>query len=98
MKHRHHTWTGHFVKDLRVRKGLSQIELAKKMKVTSRFLSQVERGISRFPIYAIKDFSSALEIDPRVVVHRMTENERENILREMEMPACKKSGPKFLDN
>lgn len=56
---------------LREDKGLSQHELAKKLKKPQSFVSKYERGERRLDVVELLDITKALDTDPRRVIDKL---------------------------
>lgn len=56
---------------LREDKGLSQHELAKKLKKPQSFVSKYERGERRLDVVELLDITKALETDPHRVIDKL---------------------------
>jgi transcriptional regulator with XRE-family HTH domain len=56
---------------LREGKGLSQRQLAKKLKKPQSFVSKYERGERRLDIIELLDITRALEADPHQVIDKL---------------------------
>jgi transcriptional regulator with XRE-family HTH domain len=55
----------------RLKAGLTQQDLAKKMGVSQAFVSAVERGEQRVSVLQLVEFAEALGFDPRAAVRRV---------------------------
>jgi transcriptional regulator with XRE-family HTH domain len=59
---------GHFLKEARQKKGLSQDELGAALKFTGQFISNLERGIAPLPLPYLKKIIDQLSLDEHFVV------------------------------
>jgi transcriptional regulator with XRE-family HTH domain len=64
---------GQAIRLLRVRKGLSQRELAKRANITPSFLSQVEGDHRAASLTVLRRISGALEVAPEVIIWESVE-------------------------
>ena len=63
---------GTWLKDLRTRAGLSQIELAERLGFKYyTFISQVENGFSRVPTESLEEWARALGVDPSLFAREL---------------------------
>lgn len=63
---------GDWLKELRVRTGLSQIQLADVLGFKYyTFISQVENGFGRLPVESMEAWAKALNVEPSVFVKRL---------------------------
>jgi len=81
---------GVFLKDLRIRAGLSQLELSLKMGYsTPQFISNWERGVSEPPCKSIKKLSQVLSYDEsdlrRVLANFLIQKKTAQIKRQFEI-------------
>jgi transcriptional regulator with XRE-family HTH domain len=65
-----HAALGKAVHDLRKEKGLTQVQVAKRMKVPATFLSDIERGVRNPSWSTILSLSKALGVKPSEIVKR----------------------------
>lgn len=65
-----HAALGKAVKSLRAEKGLTQVQVAKKMSVPATFLSDIERGIRNPSWSTILSLSMALGVKPSEIAKR----------------------------
>ena len=69
------------LKSLRVRTGLTQLDVAKKLKYLSgQFISNWERGISMPPYSSVKTLAKLYGVDPVKVFHIVWETNKEAAL------------------
>ena len=61
---------GIVVKELRVKRGLSQAALADKLGYTVSFISKLERGEMNVTLRSLFDLAGALETDAEILVKR----------------------------
>ena len=63
---------GRWLKDLRARAGLSQIELAERLGFKYyTFISQVENGFGRVPTESLEEWARALGVDPSLFAREL---------------------------
>lgn len=63
---------GDWLKELRVRAGLSQVELADELGFKYyTFVSQVENGFGRLPVDSMEAWANALNVDPSEFAKRL---------------------------
>jgi transcriptional regulator with XRE-family HTH domain len=63
---------GDWLKELRVRAGLSQVELADELGFKYyTFVSQVENGFGRLPVDSMEAWAKALNVDPSEFAKRL---------------------------
>jgi|GEM_PF-3911365 len=74
------------LKLLRLEQGLTQTQLAKKLKVRTQFISNVERNISNFPVTKIKRCAQVLGVDPEVFIKMNIERHESLIRKRLKMP------------
>ncbi|WP_077619773.1 helix-turn-helix domain-containing protein [Bacillus sinesaloumensis] len=55
---------GQYIRRFRKRKGLSQVELAKSLDITSKYLSEIERGIKQPSLRLLERISVELNLNP----------------------------------
>jgi transcriptional regulator with XRE-family HTH domain len=65
-----HAALGKAVHDLRKEKDLTQVQVAKRMKVPATFLSDIERGVRNPSWSTILSLSKALGVRPSEIVER----------------------------
>lgn len=68
------TETGRLIRKTRMEKGLSQLELANKLGVTSAFVNKVENGRGQWPNERIAEICKALGIKRELMVHTITKD------------------------
>src|SRR3954465_6490883 len=77
-----HQLLGNYLKEARVKKKLSQWDVAKKMGYTTpQFISNVERGISSPPLNALKMLVDLYDLSPKDLMQVISE-EQERILKQ----------------
>ncbi len=54
---------GNIIRKRRTELGMSQRDLALKLKVTPSYISNIERGDQKFPLIRINDFAEILNVD-----------------------------------
>lgn len=63
---------GSWLKAVRLSKGCTQLELAKKLKMTTpQGIGNIERGAAPFPHHAILGMAEFLQVDPEIVLTRV---------------------------
>lgn len=67
---RAHAALGKAVKALRAEKGLTQVQVAERMKVPATFLSDIERGVRNPSWSTILSLAKALGVKPSEIVER----------------------------
>jgi transcriptional regulator with XRE-family HTH domain len=65
-----HAALGKAAHDLRKEKGLTQVQVAKRMKVPATFLSDIERGVRNPSWSTILSLAKALGVKPSKIVER----------------------------
>lgn len=71
------------LRDHRLQNGMTQSQLAEKLKTTQMFISQVELGKSKPPVSRLKAFCKALGIPMDQVVEAMLDDYRERLSAKM---------------
>lgn len=61
---------GLYVKELRTNKGMTLAQVAEEFKVSTNYISQLERGIRRVTDDMIKDFSTLFNIDEDILFRK----------------------------
>lgn len=63
---------GSWLKSIRLSKGCTQLELAKKLGMTTpQSIGNIERGAAPFPQHAVLDMAKFLQVKPDVILHRV---------------------------
>lgn len=73
------------IRQRRLDLGLTQPDLAKKMKTTIQFLSNIERGQARLPTKYFKRFSEMLDLDLKTMVSLRAQDLKEEMLKEFKI-------------
>jgi len=68
--------TGKLIKELRIKKGMTQEELADKTEVTSRTIQRIENGEVDPRIYTLQMIAKALEVDYNLFVENEPDEEQ----------------------
>ena len=74
---------GNRIKILRVAQGLSQAQLADSINMSPRYLSEVEAGKRNISIYFLKLLAERLSISLSELLNFAEKEERENIIKEL---------------
>jgi transcriptional regulator with XRE-family HTH domain len=69
--------TGKLIKELRIKKGMTQEELADKTEVTSRTIQRIENGEVDPRVYTLQMIAKALEVDYNLFVENEPDEEQE---------------------
>ncbi len=70
-----------YLKDMRIKKGISQRELAEMLGYTSgQFVSNYERGMCPVPLEKVKDMIGLLNLDSTKVVNLIQEDRKKSLL------------------
>ena len=69
--------TGKLIKELRIKKGMTQEELAEKTEVTSRTIQRIENGEVDPRVYTLQMIAKALEVDYNLFVENEPDEEQE---------------------
>lgn len=69
------------IRELRLASGLNQRELADKLKYTSQFIANWERGASGIPDIEIKNLCKVLKADADVVIEAKVDDYRNELKR-----------------
>lgn len=69
--------TGKLIKELRIKKGMTQEELADKTEVSSRTIQRIENGEVDPRAYTLQMIAKALEVDYNLFVENETDEEQE---------------------
>jgi transcriptional regulator with XRE-family HTH domain len=69
--------TGKLIKELRIKKGMTQEELADKTEVTSRTIQRIENGEVDPRVYTLQMIAKALEVDYNLFVETEPDEEEE---------------------
>ena len=68
------TETGQLIRKTRMEKGLSQLDLANKLGVTSAFINKVECGRGQWPNERVAEICKALGLKREVMIHTITKD------------------------
>jgi transcriptional regulator with XRE-family HTH domain len=75
-----------YLKDMRIKKGVSQRELAELLGYTSgQFVSNYERGMCPVPLDKVKDLIGILNLDSTKVVNLIQEDRKKSLLRTLDL-------------
>lgn len=75
---------GHFLKEQREIKGLTQAQVAQSLGYGSpQFISNIERGISRVPIKSLRQFIEVYNLRPDDVIALILDEKRLQLLKEL---------------
>lgn len=69
--------TGKLIKELRIKKGMTQEELADKTEVTARTIQRIENGDVDPRVYTLQMIAKALEVDYNLFVENEPDEEQE---------------------
>src|SRR5512133_4090103 len=69
--------TGKLIKELRIKKGMTQEELADKTEVTARTIQRIENGEVDPRAYTLQMIAKALEVDYNLFVENEPDEEQE---------------------
>ena len=69
--------TGKLIKDLRIKKGMTQEELADKTEVSSRTIQRIENGEVDPRVYTLQMIAKALEVDYNLFIENEPDEEQE---------------------
>jgi ribosome-binding protein aMBF1 (putative translation factor) len=79
-----HIKFGAFLKRAREKKKLSQWEVARLVGYsTPQFISNLERGVSPPPLKVLKILVKAYEVDPKIVIKIIEEEQRKNLKKNL---------------
>jgi transcriptional regulator with XRE-family HTH domain len=71
---------GKFFKEARIRKGIMQTNLARELGLSAyQLVSNVERGLSRYPIARLSNLIQLLDLDPEEVIRLILRREEKKI-------------------
>lgn len=80
------THLGKYIRDCRVRSGLTQADISKKLGYTSsQFVSNWERGVSMPPMKTIAVLSRMIKLDPKHVVEIYVDGTRNLLERQFKI-------------
>jgi len=79
------TSTGHLIKRTRLKNKITQAELAKRLNVSSAFVSKVESGRASWPRNRTKQLRKILKIDEKILIGAMVSDDYRG-----ECPRCGK--------
>ncbi|MED1863920.1 helix-turn-helix transcriptional regulator [Fictibacillus nanhaiensis] len=67
---------GRNIHELRVKKGITLSELAKRAKISKSYLSNIERKLNKNPsIHVIEKIAAVLEVDVQLLIGHMQDNQ-----------------------
>lgn len=76
---------GLFLKEKRLERGLSQVDVAEVLKVNSQFVSNWERGLSGPPLKTLRTLTRLYEIPEQEVLDVMLEAQEEYLRAELKI-------------
>lgn len=74
---------GKLFREKRIKSGLSQAEIARKLKIKPQFVSNWERSISSPPLRLYKRLGKMLEINPHLIAEQKAHSAYNETLRAM---------------
>jgi len=85
----HEKQMGNMLRVSRESKGISQVRLAQKLKMSSQVISGIERGLIRIPKHLIKSYTRNIGVDAKVVIEDYAMRYRRDLYKRNNMRAPK---------
>jgi transcriptional regulator with XRE-family HTH domain len=82
--------TGKLIRGARLASKVSQVELAKKLGISSQYIANFERGVSNPPHRLIKKISKLLEINTTLLINALVSDYKESLIRKVNEGKSKK--------